>query len=279
MPPLVTFSFDVEDHRPDDQAELRLLDATRDVLAFCADRGIVGSVFVVGEVVRDHPDLVREIAAQGHELGLHGWSHAPITELSPEDFRSQTARGRDLLAETVGQEIIGFRAPTFSLVPETVWATEILAELGFRYSSSILPAWSPLYGFPGLPREPFTWPSGLLELPAPIIKVGSLGLPVVGGTYLRTMPWPLVRAGLRERPLGPVPFTYCHPYDFDTGERFWVVPGVGRVGSVLLWYGRRRMFRRVERLVADGFGPPLRDRLDQVSAEVPSLLTTSGQPT
>lgn len=273
MAPRITFTFDVEDHRPDDRAELRLLDATRRVLDLCAEWRVVGSVYVVGEVARDHPELVREIAAQGHELGLHGWSHAPITELTPDRFREETARGRDLLAEVSGQEVIGFRAPTFSLVPETLWATEILTELGFAYSSSVLPAWSPLFGFPGLPRRPFTWPSGLRELPAPIVRVGPLGLPVVGGTYLRVLPWPLVRAGLRKGPLGPVPFTYCHPYDFDPGEPFWVVPGVGRVGSVLLWHGRKGMAERVGRLLAGGTGPPLRDRLGEVSPEVPAVLT------
>jgi polysaccharide deacetylase family protein (PEP-CTERM system associated) len=272
MAPPFTFTFDVEDHRPDERAELRLLDATHRVLDFCAERGVVGSVFVVGEVVRDHPDLVREIAAQGHELGLHGWRHTPITELSRATFTEETARGRALLAEVSGQEVVGFRAPTFSLTHDTVWATEVLVELGFTYSSSILPAWNPLFGFPGLPRAPFTWPSGLRELPAPIVKAGPLGLPVIGGTYLRVLPWPLVRLGLRPRPLGPVPFTYCHPYDVDPGEAYWVVPGTGRLLSPLLWYGRRRMLQRIGRLLDEGVGPPLRDRLSDVSEEVPEGL-------
>lgn len=275
MTPPFTFTFDVEDHRPDDRAELRLLDATHRVLDFCAERAVVGSVYVVGEVARDHPDLVREIAAQGHELGLHGWSHTPITELGPGRFRDETRRGRELLQEVGGTEVVGFRAPTFSLVPETAWATDVLVDLGFTYSSSILPGWSPLFGFPGLPRRPFTWPSGLRELPAPILKVGRLGLPVVGGTYLRVLPWPMVRLGLRDRPLGPIPFTYCHPYDSDVGEPYWVVPGTGPVLSPLLWYGRKRMLRRVGRLLDGGVGPPLRDRLDEVPDDVPTILTTA----
>src|SRR4029450_8705819 len=98
----------------------------------------------------------------------------------PDVFREETAHGRDLLAEVGGQEVVGFRAPTFSLTPDTVWATEVLTELGFTYSSSTLPAWSPLFGLPGLPRRPFTWPSGLAELPAPILKVGPLGLAGLG---------------------------------------------------------------------------------------------------
>ncbi len=272
MAPPFTFTFDVEDHRPDDSAELRLLDATHRVLDFCAERGVVGSVFVVGEVVRDHPALVKEIADQGHELGLHGWRHTPITELAPEVFREETTRGKELLSELTGQDVVGFRAPTFSLVPETVWATEVLVELGFTYSSSILPAWSPLFGFPGLPRRPFTWPSGLAELPAPILKVGPLGLPVVGGTYLRVLPWPIIRLGLRDKPLGAVPFTYCHPYDADPGEPYWVVPGTGRLLSPLLWYGRKRLLRRVDRMLGGGVGPPLRERLGDVPSDVPAVL-------
>ncbi len=273
MTPPLTFTFDVEDHRPDHQTELRLLDATHRVLDFCAERSIVGTVFVVGEVVADHPSLIREIAAQGHELGLHGWSHTPVTQLTPGDFREQTARGRDLLSEVAGQAVVGYRAPTFSLVPETVWATEALVELGFTYSSSILPGWNPLFGFPGLPRRPFTWPSGLAELPAPIVRVGPLALPVLGGTYLRVLPWPVVRAGLQDERLGPVPFTYCHPYDADPGEPYWVVPGTGRLLSPLLWYGRKRMLRRVGRLMEAGVGAPLRDRLGEVPGDVPTVLT------
>jgi len=272
MPAPLTFTFDVEDHRPDDRAELRMPDATRRVLAFCAERDIRGSVFVVGQEAEAHPDLVREIAQQGHELGLHGWSHTPVTRLTPEGFREETRKGRELLSAIAGQEVVGYRAPTFSLVPETVWATEVLAELGFTYSSSILPGWSPLFGFPGLPRHPFTWPSGLRELPAPILKVGPLGLPYVGGTYLRVLPWPAVRWGMDDRHLGAVPFTYCHPYDVDPGERFWVVPGVGRLGSLLLWYGRRRTFKRIDKLLAGGVGPPLCERLGEVPAEVPAVL-------
>ena len=146
-------------------------------------------------------------------------------------------------------------------------------ELGFTYSSSILPGWNPLFGFPGLPRRPFTWPSGLAELPAPIVRVGPLALPVLGGTYLRVLPWPVVRAGLQDERLGPVPFTYCHPYDADPGEPYWVVPGTGRLLSPLLWYGRKRMLRRVGRLMEAGVGAPLRDRLGEVPGDVPTVLT------
>ena len=257
----VTFTFDVEPHQPDPRDDRSYPEVTRRVLAWLAARDIRGTVFVVGTAAADHPGLVTESVAHGHEVGLHSWDHTPLTELSPARFRDETRRGKDLLEDLVGEPVIGYRAPTFSLVRETVWATDILADLGFTYSSSVLPARSPLHGFPGLPREPFTWPSGLIELPCPIARLGPLAAPYMGGVYLRVLPWSLVNLTWRVDGGGPAPLTYCHPYDFDTEEPFWVVPGTGRLGSRLLWIGRGTMFDKLARLFADGAGPPLRELL------------------
>ncbi len=234
---------------------------TRRVYEWLAQRGIRGTIFVVGTIAVANPDLVTEAVAAGHEVGLHSWDHTPLTELDPNRFTEETRRGKDLLEDLTGGPIVGYRAPTFSLVRETAWVTDILTELGFTYSSSVLPARSPLHGFPGLPREPFTWPSGLVELPCPIAKLGPLAAPYMGGVYLRVLPWPLVRLTWRLNGGGPAPLTYCHPYDFDPGERFWWVPDAGRMAP-LLWIGRRTMFDKLEHLFASGAGPPLRDLLD-----------------
>ncbi|MCB1006728.1 MAG: polysaccharide deacetylase family protein [Acidimicrobiales bacterium] len=257
----VTFSFDVEPHRPDPADDTSYPVVTRRVYEWLAERGIRGTVFVVGTTALANPALVTEAVAAGHEVGLHSWDHTPLTELSPERFTDETRRGKALLEDLVGEAIVGYRAPTFSLVRRNVWVTDVLAELGFTYSSSVLPARSPLHGFPGLPREPFTWPSGLVELPCPIARLGPLAMPFLGGVYLRVLPWPLVSLTWRVNGGGPAPLTYCHPYDFDTDEPFWVVPGTGRLGSRLLWIGRGRMFAKLERLFAHGAGPPLRELL------------------
>lgn len=258
----ITFSLDLEDHRPDESAELRFPQITRRVLDFLEERNIVGTFFVVGQVAETQPDLVREVAARGHELGLHAYRHVPLTELDPDRFRDETARGKAAIEDLAGTEVVGFRAPTYSLVPASIWAVDVLGELGFAYSSSVLPAANPLFGFPGAPEVPFRWPNGLAELPAPLTGVGSARLPFLGGTYLRVLPWPVVVAARRVGDLGPVPWTYCHPYDFDPGERFWWVPDAGRMAP-LLWVGRRRMEAKIRRLLATGAGAPLRERLDE----------------
>ena len=261
-----TFSLDLEDHRPTPDAEDRLPAAAAAVRQFLTDEGIRGTIFVVGEVARSHPEAVAGFAADGHEIGLHGHRHVPLTDLDPETFRTETAEGMSAVADITGAAPVGFRAPTFSLVRETAWATDILADLGFTYSSSVLPASNPLYGFPGTPRAPFVWPSGLVEFPIPIIRAG-VALPF-GGTYLRVLPWPVLAASLRVIDVGPAPNTYCHPYDFDPDEPYWQPPETGAVTSRLLWVGRRRMFTKVRRLLGDAPGPPLAERLDTADPDL-----------
>ena len=262
----VTFSLDVEDHRPAvDPFPVRYPDITRRILDHLDEAGITATMFVVGTVAEEEPDLVRDIAARGHEVGLHAWRHVPLTTLDRETVQEETARGKALLEDLSGREVVGFRAPTFSIVEENVWVTDVLAELGFAYSSSVLPAPNPLFGFPGLPTEPFTWPSGLVELPCPLLGVGKAKVPFIGGVYLRALPWAVIAAGLRLQGAGRVPFTYCHPYDFDPDEPYWVVPEAGPRMSRILWIGRKRMFGRIEKLRAGGAGPPLEQRLHEAT--------------
>lgn len=259
----VTFTLDLEDHRPDDRAPFRVPAILDDVLSLLDEGGVVGTFFVVGSLADDHPDLVRRIAAAGHEVGLHAWHHQPLTEIGPGAFRIQTARGRSLLEELTGRAVHGYRAPTFSLVESSVWVTEVLTDLGFTYSSSVLPARNPLFGWPGAPSGPFRWPSGLVELPAPVAGLRGFALPYLGGVYFRVLPAWIVRV-LHGLVVPDAAWLYCHPYDFDTGEKFWVVPDAGRLGSRLLWLNRSRMRGKVERLLRDGAGPPLGQRVAQL---------------
>jgi polysaccharide deacetylase family protein (PEP-CTERM system associated) len=256
----VTFTLDVEDYVADGTAP-RAPRVTRDIVAFLARREVRGTFFVVGELAAQAPDLVREIAAAGHEVALHAYRHEPLTRLTRDAFREDTKRGKALLEDLIGAEVAGFRAPTFSLVPSTAWATDILTELGFRYSSSVLPARSPLFGWPGQPRVPTRWPSGLFELPCPVTFIGPLANPYLGGVYFRVLPWTAVRYGMRHALPGELLWTYCHPYDFDPDEPFALRPGLGRAKSRLLWLNRRRMFERIGRLFDLGTASPLVERI------------------
>lgn len=244
----VAFTLDLEDHRPDGRAELRYPAVTDELLDDLEDWGVRGTVFVVGEVVRDQPDLVARVAARGHEMALHGADHTPLPDVGPERFRTVTAEAADRLAQTVQSPVTGFRAPIFSLVPASAWAPEILTELGFAYSSSVLPARNPLYGWPGAPADPFRWPSGLVEIPSPVFGVGPARVPLLGGVYLRLAPRPLIRWAVRRAPAHA--WCYAHPYDFDPGEPRWLLPEVGRLASRVMWWGRRGMKARVGEVVA-----------------------------
>lgn len=261
----VTFTLDVEDYAgPLDPP--RAPKITRDVIAFLAERGVRGTFFVVGELAQQHPDLVRDIAAAGHEIGLHAFRHEPLPSLEPGTFRTDSIRGKALLEDLCGSEIVGFRAPQFSLVESTVWAAEILAEVGFRYSSSVLPARSPLYGFPGQPRVPYRWPSGLVELPCPVVSFGPFPNPYLGGVYFRVLPWRAIRYGRRRSQPAEILWTYCHPYDFDADEPFRRRPGLGLAKSRLLWLNRRGMYGRIARLLESGAAPPLAERVTMLDS-------------
>ena len=261
----VTFTLDLEDHRPSPDAPVRYPALTREVLDFLDARDVRGTFFVVGETAEASPDLVREVAARGHEVGLHGWRHQPLTELDPDAFGADVARGKALLEDLTGEPVVGFRAPTFSLVPESRWAVDVLADAGFTYSSSILPARSPLFGDPTLPATPFRWANGLVELPCPVVRAAGVGLPYLGGVYLRALPGPASTAARRSVGRDQLLWIYCHPYDFDPDEEFWVVPDAGRLGSRLLWYNRRRTFAKIEAMLRGRAGAPLGERLDEVT--------------
>lgn len=263
----ITFTLDVEDHRGHRGDDPRHVGATYAVLEFLAERGIRGTFFIVGDVIEAEPTLVRAIAEAGHEVGVHAPRHRPLTLESrgsfTEDLRATTERARELTRGSID----GFRAPQFSLVSSTRWVTDVLAELGYRYSSSVLPIRHPLFGDPSKPRIPFRWPSGVVELPCPVARVGSRGLPFLAAVWLRNLPWPATRALLATQEQAPMLWSYGHPYDFDVDEPFRVLTEAGPLGSRIIWRRRDRMFHRFDRLLAGRVAPPLRERLSSVRAD------------
>ena len=264
MPAPVTFTLDVEDY-PGPDGRPRAPRLTRQILEFLAGHSARGTFFVVGELADAHPDLVRDIAAGGHEVGLHAWRHLALPLLDRSTFAEETARGKAVIETITGRPVVGYRAPAFSIVPDTEWATDTLAELGFRYSSSVLPARNPLYGWPGQSRVPFRWPSGVAELPCPVTDLAGRGRatnPYLGGIYLRLLPWRIVQRGLAHARPDEVLWLYSHPYDFDPDEPFQQRPDLSRAKSRLQWINRRRMFARIERLLTfAGIGAPLAERI------------------
>jgi hypothetical protein len=267
LPRQFTFTVDVEEHGSAGHAAA----ATARLLDLLDGAGSVGTFFILDSVVRDDPALVREVARRGHEVASHGQAHRHLAEQGPAAFRTGTLAARDRLADLLGRPPAGFRAPYFSLTPAAAWAPAILAEAGFAYSSSVLPAWNPMAGWSGAPRRPFLWPGGMLELPVPVGRVGPLRLPFLGGMYLRWLPpWrlnTLVRSWLAEESEGHL-WSYCHPYDLDSDEGLVRRPDAGLAASVMLWLNRGPTLPRLEGLLRGR-------RSESFAALLPGLRSTA----
>ena len=242
------FTLDLEDHRPEDSYPKNYPAITRAILEFLEARGIEATVFVLGRLAREDPDLISEIAQAGHEIAFHSFAHVHLTKEIPARFERETGDNKKFLEDLSGQPVIGYRAPAFSLTEDSLWAVDSIRELGFTYSSSVLPAKNPIFGYPKAPRCPFRWPNGLLEIPAPIAHLGTVVIPFLGGFYLRYFPPALVRRFLTQGDSSQCYWTYCHPYDFDDNERFYRMEGTSLVTSLLLWFNRKNMFKKLEAL-------------------------------
>jgi polysaccharide deacetylase family protein (PEP-CTERM system associated) len=210
--------------------EDRTVPNTERLLEILGARGIQGTFFVLGWTAKRHPDLVRRIAAAGHEIGSHGFDHELIYHQNAEEFREDIRRGRHLLQDLSGQEVTGYRAPSYTVMTRTFWALSIIAEEGFRYDSSIFPIARRRYGMPRAPR----WPHrialddgrSIVEFPLPTVRFGTLNAPATGGAYLRLLPlrfqqWSVGRMLKAERPF----VLSIHPWELDPGQpRFPVRP-------------------------------------------------------
>lgn len=242
------FTLDLEDHRPDDSYPRRYPEITREILAFLSERKIEATVFVLGRLAREEPELIREIAHAGHEIAFHSFSHTHLTAETAPRLRSELRDNKSFLEDLTGEAVLGYRAPAFSLTKASVWAVDVIQEAGFAYSSSVLPVRNPIFGFPGAPQKAFKWPNGLLEIPAPVAHFGPLRLPFLGGFYLRYLPMPLIAHFLRRSSSQQCHWAYCHPHDFDHEERFYKIAGTSFATSMLLWFNRRRTFMKLARV-------------------------------
>jgi polysaccharide deacetylase family protein (PEP-CTERM system associated) len=194
------------------------------LLALLAERGVHGTFFVLGWVAERSPQLVRRIADAGHEVACHGFSHRLIYQQDEPEFREETARAKKCLEDLSGKPVLGYRAASFSITRDSLWALDALIDLGFRYDSSVYPIRHDLYGLPDARPEPnrIAAPSGrtLAEFPMSAARFFGLTVPVSGGGYFRILPYWLTRAGLKQiNERGARPFSfYLHPWELDPGQ-------------------------------------------------------------
>lgn len=210
--------------------------------------------FVLGWIADYYPDLIREIASYGHEIGCHSYRHIRVDSLSPEQFREDTKRAMEAITRAINVHPVGYRAPSWSISSKTPWAFEILAELGFSYDSSIFPIKHDLYGMPKGPRKMFkmTFENGrsLYEIPSSTWRIMGHNIPVSGGGYLRHSPYWYIRMMIKRLNKNDLPvMIYLHPWEID--------PDLPRVEGLTTMqkfrtYGSTSLFRyKLERLLDD----------------------------
>ena len=273
----ISVTLDVEDLRPSDQFEDRSKLMTEKVLDLFSEMNIRATIFVVGDVAKNHPEIINKAVKDGHEIGLHSHKHIPLQLLTPDEFEQELSGAKTLLQEISGQEINGFRAPTMSLTHKTRWAVPILKRVGFTYSSSVLPAKNPLYGWDGLPRHPFRWLNSVIEFPCPVTNILGFTIPYLGGAYFRLFPSIIRKMGVRRSSYGEVLWTYCHPWEFDPDEKYYQLENVGRSTSRIAWIGRKGMENKMRDFLKDASSQTLGDiastmdssQLEIVNAEYP----------
>jgi polysaccharide deacetylase family protein (PEP-CTERM system associated) len=203
-----------------DRHEHRVVANTHRILQLLDRHQTQATFFVLGWVAERYPQLVRAIHACGHEIGSHGYWHRLIYEQSPEEFRADIQRSKEVLEDATGQPVQSYRAPSFSITARSLWALEILVEEGFRIDSSVFPIHHDRYGIPGAPAHMHrvTTPSGdLWEFPPSVVPFGGVKLPVSGGGYFRLYPWAFSRYCLRRiNRTHQQPFAfYVHPWEVD----------------------------------------------------------------
>jgi polysaccharide deacetylase family protein (PEP-CTERM system associated) len=275
----IVLTFDVEEHdRIEAAADLhvepalkehyreRVGECTRWLLDELAAVDVRATFFVVGQIADHDPRLIRAIAAAGHEVASHGWDHRRVLTMTPAEFREDVRRSKDALESAAGTAVVGYRAPTFSIMRQTGWALDVLAEMGMAYDSSVYPVRHDRYGVPNAPRGPFLAggeEGSILELPPATLRVAGVTLPMGGGGYFRLFPLWVSERAVRQtmahcRPA--VAVLYFHPWEFDPGQprlplrrlnRYRTYVGLGRTRRRLTGLLTRYRFSRAVDVAAE----------------------------
>jgi polysaccharide deacetylase family protein (PEP-CTERM system associated) len=244
---------------------------THDILDVLAERGVRATFFILGLVATAHPELVRAIAAGGHEVGSHGWGHQLVYRQTRDAFAAETRRSKAVLEDVLGTPILGYRAAEFSITEHSRWALDVLAELGFTYDSSIFPIHGRRYGIPGTPLAPYTvrtTAGDLRDVPLTAVEKGGRRWQIGGGGYFRLFPYAVTRRAIEEvNAAGRPAVAYFHPYEFS---RPWLVPRLTSRANYLLGaryvvlhnVNRRRNRRRFLHLLADFRFVPIADLIN-----------------
>ena len=236
--------------------ELRVERNTYRLLELFELHQVKSTFFTLGWVAERCPALIKAIVDQGHELASHGYSHQRATMMNPEQFRQDVSKSKQILEDAAGQEIIGYRAPSFSIDDSNTWVYEILIALGFEYSSSTYPITHDLYGVPDWPRFMYQRPENvdgksIIEIPVPTSRKNELNTGIGGGGYFRLYPYWLSKKridGYLKKEQQPYSF-YFHPWEIDPKQP--KVKGAPIKSKLRHYLNLSRMEGKVVRLLED----------------------------
>lgn len=244
---------------------LRVEDNVDRILDLFERNNTKATFFTLGWVAERLPEMVRRIVAGGHELASHGWEHTRVSAQQPETFRSDITRTRTLLEDIGGVPVHGYRAASYSIGATTPWAHDILADAGYRYSSSIVPVKHDHYGSPDASRFAFAAAEGrITEIPVTTVNVAGRNINCGGGGWFRLFPyefsrWALHRINHREKESG---LFYFHPWEIDPQQPR--PEGLTAKTRFRHYLNLSRMESRLECLLKDFHW----DRMDRVFSDV-----------
>jgi polysaccharide deacetylase family protein (PEP-CTERM system associated) len=210
--------------------------------------------FVLGWLLERYPTLIRTIVARGHGVASHGCAHQRVYTQTPEQFRAETRRSKHMLEDTIGQPILGYRAASYSITTQSLWALDVLREEGFVYDSSIFPIRHDLYGILSHPRFCSLIPGqngfSLIEFPLSTLRLAGANVPIAGGGYLRLFPYAYTRWGMRylNRREGQPAVVYLHPWELDPEQPR--LPA-GKLSRFRHYTNLHKMEERIVRLLQD----------------------------
>ena len=247
-----------------DRHESRVARNTDRILALCDEAGVRGTFFVLTWNAERHPEIVRRIAAAGHEIASHGYAHRLIYEQTPETFRDDITRAKATLEDITGTAVLGYRAPSTSVTPRSLWALDVLLDVGLRYDSSIFPIRDTLYGLPDADRFPHVIrrrdDRELLEFPLATTRLFGRNVPLAGGGWLRVFPYRYTRWAMRRvNREGHPAVAFVHPWEVDPEQPR--MRTAGRRGFSTHYVGLRGTYGKLRRLFRDFRFAPLRDVL------------------
>jgi polysaccharide deacetylase family protein (PEP-CTERM system associated) len=236
-----------------DTMESRVVRNTERLLDIFDEFEVHSTFFVLGWVGERHRELVKTIASRGHEVASHGYAHRLVYDQTQAAFRDDVRRAKAILEDASGRRVIGYRAPSYSITPRSLWALDILIEEGYAYDSSIFPIRHDRYGIPVSDRRPYRIDRGgssIIEVPASTTRVGPLNFPIAGGGYFRILPYWWTRWGVNrvnEAERRPAVF-YLHPWEIDPQQ-----PRLhaGRLGRFRHYRNLETTEARLRRLLSD----------------------------